>query len=153
MCLKQFTINQHVMRHYNSQTWKIFYPYEVRYAEKVHKHHDNLHGWHVDVSTFVAWLYNWSMCFINFVSSHSWCQSSKQECQHNMRTVPSVIWHCWLGDRNGIQSAKNLAPAILKASSLEYLWGLSITWSNLGRCRWVKHKLKVTAVSGNNLKT
>ena len=36
---------------------------------------------------------------------------------------PSVLWHCWLGDRKGIRPVKkNLAPAIHKRSSLWNPW-------------------------------
>ena len=42
-----------------------------------------------------------------------------------------MIWHRWLGDRNGIQPVHNLASAIFKGSSLEHLLETHLIWSNL----------------------
>ena len=38
----------------------------------------------------------------------------------------SVLWHCCLCDRNGIQPVKILMPAIPKRSCLKELWGTSV---------------------------
>jgi len=42
-------------------------------------------------------------------------------------SVPSVLWHCWLGGRKGIRPVKNLSSEVL-------LW-LSV-WSEVQTCIW-----------------
>ena len=62
------------------------------------------------------------MLTINSCSS----KSRRISCLVN-QTWPSVLWHCWLGDRKGIRSVKKLSGGVLA-------W-LSI-WSEVQTCIW-----------------
>ena len=55
--------------------------------------------------------------------------------------MPSVIWHCQLGDIKGIQLVKNLASATLKVLLWKTSGIPSITCSNIWKKMPVKRKL------------
>jgi len=59
------------------------------------------------------------------------------------QSLPSVLWHCWLGDRKGIQPVIIFAPASPKGSSLGDVQRMFLTWSDLWKHRSAEEKPEV----------
>jgi len=76
------------------------------------------------------WMYCTSFCIALLQVMQQLDKNCLERCTHKWRYInffPWTQWHCWFGDRKGIWNVKNLAPAFLRGSSLEDLWGPGLT--------------------------
>jgi len=55
---------------------------------------------------------------VSYVLSYGQLQESWLQVAYSGKTIPSVLWHCWLGGRKGIWPVKELSGADLHTAQL-----------------------------------